>query len=176
MKLIILDRDGVINYDSEHYIKTPDEFLLIPGSVEAIAKLKHMGYTIAVATNQSGLGRGFYTEATLQAIHQKLQDSLRPYQASVDFICYCPHLPSDNCHCRKPEIGLLEQIQQHFNYPITNCYLVGDSIRDLEAAKKMGCLPVLVKTGNGKITLDKLSKEDRIPVYTNLLEFVNSLC
>lgn len=176
MKLIILDRDGVINYDSEHYIKTPDEFLPIPGSLEAVAKLKHLGYTVAIATNQSGIGRGLYSEQTLHAIHQKLQDSLASYQAKIDLICYCPHLPSDHCHCRKPETGLLEQIQQHFNCSLAESYVVGDSLRDIEAAKKIGSLPILVKTGNGKMTLDKLTKADRIPVYENLLEFVCTLC
>lgn len=176
MKLIILDRDGVINYDSEHYIKTPDEFLPIPGSLEAIAKLKQLGCTVAIATNQSGIGRGLYTEVTLQAIHQKLQDLLSHYQVKIDYICYCPHLPSDHCHCRKPETGLLEQIEQHFHCSLAETYVVGDSLRDIEAAQKAGSLPILVKTGNGKMTLDKLNKADRIPVYENLLEFVYTLC
>lgn len=176
LKLIILDRDGVINYDSEHYIKTPAEFLLIPGSLEAMVKLKKSGYTIAVATNQSGVGRGLYSEETLEKIHQKLQDSLASFQTQIDLICYCPHLPSDHCHCRKPAIGMFEQIQRHFNCILDNVCFVGDSLCDINAAKKAGCLPVLVQTGNGKITLEKLNKEDRISVYENLVEFVNSIC
>lgn len=176
MKLIILDRDGVINYDSVHYIKTPEECIPIPGSLEAIGKLSQAGYTIAVVTNQSGIGRGLYTESMLHRINQKIQDELVQYQGRLDFICYCPHHPLDNCHCRKPKTGMFEQLQKHFNCSLEQSYFVGDSLCDVEAAKKVGCIPILVKTGNGIITLEKINKDDKVSVYENLLDFVNTLC
>ncbi len=176
MKLIILDRDGVINYDSEHYIKTPEECLPIPGSLEAIGRLKQLGYTIAVATNQSGIARGLYSELMLQKINQKLQDCAANYQGKIDFFCYCPHHPNDNCNCRKPKIGMFERIQQHFNCSLDNCFFVGDSFSDIEVAKIVGCIPVLVKTGKGKMTLETLGKDNNILVYENLLDFVKHLC
>lgn len=175
MKLIILDRDGVINFDSDHYIKSPDEWLPIPGSLEAIARLKQLGYNIAIATNQSGIARGLYTEATLQNIHAKMQAALNKLDAEIDFITYCPHHPKDACSCRKPETGMLQQISKHYSCELDNVYFIGDSLCDMNAALAMNCVPVLVTTGNGKSTLSKLDNQVRIEAYENLLDFVKHL-
>src|SRR3990167_2710758 len=113
MKLVILDRDGVVNYDSEHYIKSPEEWIPIPGSLEAIATLNRKGYTVTIATNQSGIGRGFYNEMQLDAIHQKMQTILKVHQGRIDRVFYCPHFPTQACNCRKPAPGLLQEIASH---------------------------------------------------------------
>lgn len=176
MSLIILDRDGVINFDSEHYIKSPDEWLPIPGSLEAVEKLKRLGYQIALATNQSGISRGLYTDAILQNIHEKMQEKLSKRNAKIDFIAYCPHHPDDNCQCRKPKTGMLLQIAQQFECKLDDVYFVGDSLCDVDVAQKVNCKPILVKTGNGKSTLSKLNNQVRIQAYENLLDFVNHLC
>lgn len=147
MKLMILDRDGVINFDSEEYIKSPDEWNPIPGSLEAIAGLKRAGFTLAIATNQSGIARGLYDLKTLDAIHAKMQNALSVLGGSIDAIFYCPHHPDEGCECRKPNPGLLHQIAQHFSVNLKNIPFIGDSIRDLQAAKKAGCDPILVRTG-----------------------------
>ncbi len=147
MKLIILDRDGVINFDSEEYIKSPDEWNPIPGSLEAIADLKRAGFTIAVATNQSGIARGLYDLKTLDAIHAKMQDTLSTLGGSIDAIFFCPHHPDEGCDCRKPNPGLLHQIAQHFSVNLNKIPFIGDSLRDLQAAQQAGCQPILVRTG-----------------------------
>lgn len=152
MKLIILDRDGVINHDSDAYIKTLDEWVPLDGSIAAIARLNKAGWTVAVATNQSGLARGYYDQATLAAMHDKLRGLLREQGAQIGLIAYCPHSPEDNCQCRKPKTGLLEQISQHYQQPLTGVWFVGDSLRDLQAAVSANAVPVLVKTGNGAKT------------------------
>jgi len=162
MKLIILDRDGVINYDSKDYIKSPDEWIPIPGSLEAIAKLKENGWTVVVATNQSGIGRGYYTEAILKAIHQKMAVQLAQYNTQIDAIFYCPHTPDDHCDCRKPNIGLLQQISRHFNCSLKNVPLVGDSLRDLQAGAGMNCQLFLVETGNGLKSKLNLAADPRL--------------
>lgn len=153
-KLIILDRDGVINEDSEDYIKSPEEWQPIPGSLEAVAQLNQAGYTIAIATNQSGIARGLYNEQILQAIHEKMQSALASIGGAVDHIFYCPHSPWDDCGCRKPKPGLFEQIRKYYGLPLWHVPAVGDSLRDCQAAKQMGCRVMLVKTGNGTHTLD----------------------
>lgn len=175
MKLIILDRDGVINYDSAHYIKSPQEWLPIPGSLAAIGKLKQLGYQIAIATNQSGIGRGFYSEATLETIHKKMQDALAPYGGAIDLICYCPHHPDDGCNCRKPKPGMLQTITDHFKPTQEAVLFVGDSQSDITAALNFGCQPVLVRTGNGFETAGLLGTLQHIQVYENLLNFVDEL-
>lgn len=146
-KLVILDRDGVINYDSDAYIKTPEEWIPIPGSLEAITKLNHAGFKIAVATNQSGVGRGLFTETTLKAIHEKMQQALAQEGGHIDAIFYCPHTPAEQCSCRKPKPGLFYAIANHFNCSLTNVPVIGDSMRDIEAAIQVGCKPILVQTG-----------------------------
>lgn len=150
LPLIILDRDGVINYDSDDYIKTPDEWQAIPGSLDAICQLKHIGYTVVIVTNQSGVARGLYTLATLATIHQKLQNSLAECGCHVDAIFFCPHGPDDGCACRKPKPGMIKQALQKFNYAPENALLIGDSLRDIQAAHAAGCNnTILVKTGYG---------------------------
>jgi len=176
MKLIILDRDGVINKDSDAYIKSPDEFIPLPGSLEAIARLKQAGYTIAVATNQSGIARGYYDETTLAAMHEKLAHLLDEKGGGVDYIAYCPHGPDDNCTCRKPLPGLLYEIRDHFKTDLTDVPMIGDSLRDIQAARTVGGYPILVKTGKGETTLAKASEElTDVPIYSNLAAAVDAL-
>lgn len=166
---IILDRDGVINFESKNYIKTPEEWLPIPGSLEAIGLLSQAGYTIAVATNQAGVGRGLYTEADLAIIHQKMQDNLKIFGGKIDKIFYCPHHPDDVCHCRKPESGLFEQIANYYQINLKDIISIGDSLRDIKAALKVGCQPILVLTGNGEQTLlNNRELAEEIPVFPNL--------
>lgn len=155
MKLIILDRDGVINQDSDDYIKTVEEWIPIDGAIDAIARLSKAGWTIAVATNQSGIARGYYDLATLEAMHDKLRHLVADDGGEVGLIAYCPHGPDDGCECRKPQIGLLQQISNHYQMPLSGVWFVGDSQSDLKAAQTAGCQQVLVKTGKGLRTLEK---------------------
>lgn len=174
MKLIILDRDGVINFDSRYYIKAPDEFIPIPGSIEAIAQLNHLGYQIAIATNQSGIARGLYDEKTLAAIHQKLRDELKKMGGVIDYISYCPHHPDEKCHCRKPAPGLLEDIANHFCVDLNKIPFIGDTLRDLIAGRNMGCKPILVKTGNGLFTMENHSNQLKdVEIYDDLKAYVD---
>jgi D-glycero-D-manno-heptose 1,7-bisphosphate phosphatase len=148
-KLIILDRDGVINYDSVNYIRTPEEWHPIPGSLEAIVRLKKAGFRVAVATNQSGIGRGYYTEKTLQAMHQKMQDALAAVaqeKLQIDAIFYCPHLPTDNCECRKPKPGLLKKIAEHFQCSLIQVPFIGDNLSDVQTALAVGAAPILIQS------------------------------
>ena len=175
-KLIILDRDGVINEDSDDYIKSPEEFVPLPGSLDAIARLKQSGWTVAVATNQSGIGRGYYDEATLAAMHEKLARLLRAKGAAVDYIAWCPHTPDDDCDCRKPKTGLYERIAEHFGTDLAGVPVIGDSFRDLQAAMAVGARPILVRTGKGGRTLQKHAGElDGIPVHADLAAAVDAL-
>lgn len=147
--LIILDRDGVINYDSEEYIKSPEEWLAIPGSLDAIAELNHAGFLVIVVTNQSGVGRGLYSLDTLQQIHQKLKNELAKVNGHIDDIFFCPHSPIDNCECRKPKPGMLYKIRDKYQINLNNIYFIGDSRVDMQAAIQVECKPILVLTGNG---------------------------
>lgn len=171
--LIILDRDGVINFDSPDYIKSPDEWHPIPGSLKAIAQLNQAGHTVVVATNQSGVGRGYYTEETLAKIHDKMQQALKAVNGHIDKIYYCPHTPQDHCDCRKPKPGLLHQIKADFPKLFDQAIMVGDSLRDIQAAQAANCKAVLVKTGNGKAIDPQILMD--IFVYEDLAEFVLSL-
>lgn len=155
MKLLILDRDGVINADSDAYIKSVKEWHPLPGSIAAIAQLSKAGWTVAVATNQSGIARGYYTLATLDAMHERLRSLVAEEGGEVGLIVYCPHGPDDGCDCRKPKPGLLKTIAEHYGVSLTNVWFVGDSLGDLEAAKAVDSQPVLVKTGKGERTLAK---------------------
>lgn len=176
MKLIILDRDGVINEDSDEYIKSPDEFIPIPGSLPAIARLKQNGYTVVVATNQAGIGRGLFDMGTLNAIHEKLHRELGRVGGSLDGIFFCPHHPEDGCECRKPKPGLLIEIARRFEVDLSGVPVVGDSLRDIEAARDVGARPVLVRTGKGLRTLQAHSAELRdVDVYDNLALAVDAL-
>ncbi|NIB39501.1 D-glycero-beta-D-manno-heptose 1,7-bisphosphate 7-phosphatase [Pseudomaricurvus alkylphenolicus] len=177
MKLVILDRDGVINCDSDHYVKSADEFVLIEGSAEAIAKLHQAGFTVVVATNQSGLSRGLFDLDDLEAMHDKLQQAVEQAGGELAGIFYCPHGPDDDCPCRKPRAGLIDAIEAELEICAAGSPLVGDSLRDLEAGLKKGCEPILVKTGKGERTLAKLADSDNerfqnLPVFTNLQQAV----
>jgi len=150
MPFIILDRDGVINYDSDDYIKSPAEWRPIPGSLEAIAHLNRAGFRVLIATNQSGVARGFYDLETLSAIHEKLLQQLTAVGGYVEEIFYCPHHPTDGCVCRKPQPGLIEQMQKKYAIHLASTYLIGDSITDVQVAKQTGCQPILVLSGKGE--------------------------
>ena len=147
LKLVILDRDGTINEDSDDFIKTPEEWLPLPGSLEAIARLNHAGWHVVVASNQSGLGRGLFDVSTLNAMHAKMHKLLATVGGKVDAIFYCPHGPEDACRCRKPEPGLFEQIAERFGVDLREVPAVGDSARDILAGIAVGCEPHLVLTG-----------------------------
>lgn len=154
MKLIILDRDGVINFDSAQFIKSPDEWKPIPGSLAAIARLNQAGYRVVVATNQSGIGRGLFEMDTLNAIHDKMLKALAQVGGRIDAIFFCPHTNADNCACRKPKPGMLHEIAIRFNADLTGVPAVGDALRDLQAAVAVGAEPMLVLTGKGGKTAD----------------------
>ncbi len=153
MKLLILDRDGVINYDSDAYIKTLEEWIPLPGAVEAIAQLSKAGWTVAVATNQSGLARGYYSEAVLTSMHDRLGELVAEQGGELGLVLHCPHGPNDGCSCRKPKPGMLLTIAAHYHTDLAGVWFVGDSRGDLEAAVAVDCQPVLVKTGKGEKTL-----------------------
>ena len=147
MKLVILDRDGTINEDSAEYVKSPSEWQPLPGALEAIARLNHAGWHVVVASNQSGLGRGLFDVASLNAMHAKMHTMLAAVGGRVDAVFYCPHAPDDHCHCRKPEPGLFEQIGERYGIDLQDVPAVGDTPRDLVAAVTAGCEPHLVLTG-----------------------------
>ncbi|WP_259758304.1 D-glycero-beta-D-manno-heptose 1,7-bisphosphate 7-phosphatase [Pseudomonas sp. GCEP-101] len=155
MKLLILDRDGVINQDSDAYIKTLDEWIPIPGAIAAIARLSKAGWTVAVATNQSGIARGYYDLATLESMHTRLRELVAEQGGELGVVVYCPHGPDEGCDCRKPKPGMLRQIAQHYGVDLRGVWFVGDSRGDLDAALAVDCQPVLVKTGKGERTLTK---------------------
>jgi len=152
MKLIILDRDGVINHDSPAFIKSPAEWIPIPGSLEAIARLNQAGYRVVVASNQSGIARELFDIATLNAIHQKMHTAAQLVGADIDAIFFCPHAAIDNCDCRKPKAGMFEEISKRFKLSLKGVPTVGDSLRDLQAGFVSGCTPYLVLTGKGEKT------------------------
>ena len=177
-KLIILDRDGVINYDSDDYIKTLDEFVFLPGSIDAIVKLKQAGYIVVVATNQSGIARGFFELATLHAMHEKLAQALSAKGSAIDGIYFCPHGPDDHCDCRKPKPGLLQQALNDFSMPAEQALVIGDSLRDLEAGQALGIDSILVKTGKGQRSLTKREQDGSftdVPVYPDLAAVADDL-
>lgn len=175
MKLIILDRDGVINFDSDQFIKSPEEWKPIPGSLEAIARLNHAGYTVVVATNQSGIGRGLFEMATLTAIHEKLQKMLAQAGGRVEAFFYCPHTADLKCSCRKPEPGMLLEIADRFDADLGGVPAIGDSLRDLVSAEKVGAKPILVLTGKGQKTLENGGLPVGTQVFRDLSEAVQSL-
>lgn len=175
MKLIILDRDGVINHDSSSYIKSPAEWKPIPGSLEAIALLNQAGYRVTVATNQSGIGRGLFDMATLNAIHDKMHRALGLAGGRIDGIFYCPHAQDAGCNCRKPKPGLLEDIGRRLGISLEGVPFIGDSLRDIDAALAVGAQPVLVLTGKGKKTRKEGGYPDNMPIYEDLSEAVRNL-
>jgi D-glycero-D-manno-heptose 1,7-bisphosphate phosphatase len=153
MKLVILDRDGVINLDSEHYIKSPEEWKPIAGSLEAIARFTQTGFRVVVATNQSGVGRGLFDMATLNAIHDKMHKAVNQLGGRIDAVFFCPHAQDAGCACRKPQPGMLLEIAERFNVALAGVPAIGDSLRDLQAASTAGARPILVLTGKGEQTL-----------------------
>jgi len=155
LKLLILDRDGVINHDSDAYIKSLEEWIPIAGAIEAIAQLSKAGWTVAVATNQSGIARGYYSLQILEAMHTRLSELVAEQGGELGLVVYCPHGPDEGCACRKPKPGMLEAIAAHYQAELPGVWFVGDSKGDLEAALAVGAQPVLVKTGKGERTLSK---------------------
>jgi len=151
MKLVILDRDGTINCDSDEYIKSPEEWHALPGALEAISRLNHAGYHVVIATNQSGLGRGLMDVAAMNAIHKRMLKQLAAVGGRVDAIFYCPHAPTDGCSCRKPMPGLLDQIAERFGLDLQGIPFAGDTLNDMMAAKAAGCVPHLVLTGKSEV-------------------------
>ncbi len=147
MKLVILDRDGTINADSEAFIKSPQEWEPLPGALEAIARMNHAGWHVVIASNQSGLGRGLFDVGSLNAMHAKMHKLLSAHGGRIDAIFYCPHAADEGCHCRKPSPGLFEQIAERFGIELKGVPVVGDSLRDLQAGVAAGCEPHLVLTG-----------------------------
>lgn len=175
-RLVILDRDGVINHDSDAYIKSLDEWVPYPSSIEAIARLTQAGWTVAVATNQSGIARGYYDETTLASMHDELQRQVAEAGGKIAHIAYCPHGPNDGCTCRKPETGLLEQVRDALGLEsLAGSWMVGDSLRDLQAGEPMGCRSVLVRTGKGQRTEAKGIGLDCALVFDDLSAFVDWL-
>ncbi|WP_058023059.1 D-glycero-beta-D-manno-heptose 1,7-bisphosphate 7-phosphatase [Pseudohongiella spirulinae] len=174
-RLIILDRDGVINEDSDAFIKSVDECTPIPGSIEAIARLSQAGFTVVVATNQSGIARGLLNEFALACIHQYLSDLVEEQGGLISGFFYCPHGPESGCVCRKPEPGLLDQISAEYGLELSGVPMVGDSLRDLQAAIAAGCTPILVRSGKGERTISEglPSAFSNCAIYRNLSEFVD---
>ena len=168
MKLIILDRDGVINFDSDQFIKNPEEWKPIPGSLEAIARLNQADYRVVVSTNQSGIGRGLFDMPMLNAIHDKMHKACALVGARIDAVFFCPHTAEANCHCRKPKVGMLEEIAERYNVTLAGIPAVGDSLRDLQSAATMGALPFLVLTGKGLKTQAKGGFPEDTRVYPDL--------
>ncbi|KXW57963.1 D-glycero-beta-D-manno-heptose 1,7-bisphosphate 7-phosphatase [Ferrovum myxofaciens] len=175
MSLIILDRDGVINADSDRFIKSPEEWHPIPGSLAAIARLNHAGYQVVIATNQSGIARGLFDLTTLNAIHQKMIDALAQQGGLIEAIFFCPHARESRCHCRKPAPGLFEEIGQRYNTSLQGVPAIGDSLRDLVAAERAGAQPILVLTGKGQKTLETGNLPPGTLIHENLQEAVRTL-
>jgi D-glycero-D-manno-heptose 1,7-bisphosphate phosphatase len=174
-KLIVLDRDGVVNYDSDQFIKSPDEWRPIPGSLEAIARLNHAGFRVIIATNQSGLGRRLFDMATLISIHDKMYKALAQLGGRIDAVFYCPHTADSNCECRKPKPGMLIEIGQRFGVELTGVPCVGDGERDLQAAAAVGAQPILVLTGKGEKTLRSGNFPPDTVIFPDLAFFVTAL-
>ena len=173
MKLIILDRDGVINEDSDDYIKSPDEWIPIAGSLEALGKLSQNGFKVIIITNQSGIGRKIFSIEMLNAIHKKMSINLAQYGGVIDGIFFCPCAPEENCNCRKPKSGLYNEVSDRLQISLENVFCVGDKITDIQAAQNAGARPILVKTGKENDDSGNIPKN--IPIYDDLLSFVNKV-
>ncbi|HET8610920.1 MAG TPA: D-glycero-beta-D-manno-heptose 1,7-bisphosphate 7-phosphatase [Burkholderiales bacterium] len=170
MKLVILDRDGVINHDRPDFVKSPEEWQPIAGSLEAIAELNQAGFRVIIATNQSGVARGLFDMATVNAINEKMHKALAQAGGRIDAIFYCAHAADEDCRCRKPKPGMLEDIGQRLNTPLDGVPLVGDSLRDLEAAAAVNAQPILVLTGKGETTVEQGGLPAGTMVLSNLAE------
>lgn len=175
MRLLIVDRDGVINEESAEFIKGPDEWRPLPGSIEALAAATQMGFNIFVVSNQSGLARGLLNIEQLNRIHTRMLSEVKRSGGRIDAILFCPHGPDDDCRCRKPRPGLLEAIAERTGASLLDAIFVGDRLSDLEAARAVGARAVLVETGHGHATLSKLPAHERLAVYPNLAAVVNRL-
>ena len=175
MKLIILDRDGVINYDSDQFIKRPEEWIPIPGSLEAIARLCQSDYRVVVTTNQSGVGRGLFDMHTLNAIHDKMHKAVALAGGRIDAIFFCPHAAEADCPCRKPKTGMLEEVAARYDVNLLGVPAVGDSLRDLTSAAKAGAQPILVLTGKGTKTQAKGGLPENTLTYPDLAAAVATL-
>lgn len=179
MKLIILDRDGVINHDRDDYVKSADECIPIEGSINAIVRLNNAGYTVVIATNQAGLAKDKFELEDLEAMHEKITRLVEEQGGEIGAIFYCPHRDEDNCKCRKPKPGMLDAIEAEFNTSVESCYFVGDSLRDLQAGLQKGCKPILVQTGNGKTTLAQIADSnlptDTTPITIDQIHVVDNL-
>ena len=174
--LIILDRDGVINFDSAEFIKNTDEWRPLPGSIEAIAAMSGAGFTLAVASNQSGLARGLFDQDALDEMHHKMLEMVNAAGGHISKIVVCPHGPDEGCDCRKPKPGLLEQLGQHFETTLAGVPVIGDALRDLEAAAAVGARPILVRTGKGEKTAAELPQAlADVPVYDDLAAAAQAL-
>tara|TARA_B110000495_G_scaffold119402_1_gene103572 strand:+ start:289 stop:825 length:537 start_codon:yes stop_codon:yes gene_type:complete len=175
MKLVILDRDGVINQDSADFIKNPNEWIPIPDSLESIARLNQHGFSIIIATNQSGIGRGLFDIETMNAINKKMLDLLAQVGGHIDAIFYCPHTEDANCKCRKPKSGMLEEISTRFGVSLKNIPAVGDAARDLEAYQSVSAQPILVKTGKGEDTFVSKAYPKNTWIFNNLSQAVDKI-
>lgn len=171
MKVIFLDRDGIINFDSKNYIKSPDEWLPIPKSIEAIVKLSKHGYKVGVATNQSGIARGYYDEEVLAKIHQKMTDLVKEAGGEISHIVYCPHMPDAGCECRKPKPGMLKQLANFFECDIENVPFVGDRMTDIKAAKSIGAKPIHIRSQMSEAEIDGID----VPKFDTLFDYVDTL-
>jgi D-glycero-D-manno-heptose 1,7-bisphosphate phosphatase len=175
MQLIILDRDGVINEDSESYIKSPSEWKPIRGSLEAIARLHRAGWRVVVATNQSGIARRLFDLDTLARIHETMHHHVVEAGGLIDAVFFCPHGPEDDCMCRKPRPGLLLDIARRLHRTLEHVPVVGDSLRDIQAARAAGALPILVKTGKGAVSAADPALDSEVPVFSDLYSAVDAL-
>lgn len=174
-KLVILDRDGVINVDREdEYVSSAEQWEPLPGSLEAIARLNRSGFRVVVASNQSGLARGYFDVEDLNGIHEKMHRLVAEAGGHIDAVFFCPHGPRQRCDCRKPKPGLIEQIGERYRVNLANVPLVGDKKSDLEAARAAGAVPILVRTGYGESTLKKLGRFDGLTIYSDLAAFADA--
>lgn len=176
LKLIILDRDGVINYDSDQYIKSPEEWTPIEGSLAAIGRFNQTGLKVCVATNQSGITRGYFNKKTLNEIHDKMSRLLKEQKAWIDYLAYCPHGPNDNCFCRKPKPGMLLEIIEKMDVKKDETIFIGDTIGDMQAAEQAGIDFALLKTGKGERTIKSNPKVvEKVAIFNDLQHFSDSL-
>jgi len=175
MKLILLDRDGVINQDSDHYVKSPSEWKALPGSIEAIARLHQADYRIVVATNQSGIGRGLFDMATFNAMNDKMMEMVFRQGGRIDALFFCPHTAEEKCNCRKPNTGMFDEIALRYHTDLKGVPCVGDSLRDLQAGEAVGAQPILVLTGKGKRTEKEGGMPRKTQIFADLAEVARHL-
>ncbi len=171
-KAVVLDRDGVINEDSDEFIKSPEEWIAIDGSLEAIAKLNHAKIKVFIASNQSGISRKLLDYSTLHQIHKKMLTELAQHGGHLDGIFICPDLEGE---CRKPNPGMLVEIEKRANLSLQKAPFIGDSLRDVQAAITHGSQPILVRTGNGSVTAKSEQLPRNIPIYDDLASAVEAL-